>query len=100
MSEALVKRWITKKKELQKEWEMSGKSWEMQQQLLTNAWCSRNKTRVTRSAGGDHEEAEAKSENVDDCHPIISATTSIPLLVELSDLSALPLFSSWLALNL
>merc|ERR1719209_275926 len=26
-------------------------------------------TRVTRSAGGDHGEAEAQSENVDDCHP-------------------------------
>merc|ERR1719331_3268989 len=42
MSEALVKRWIAKKEQLQKEWEMSGKSWEMQQQLLKNAWCSKN----------------------------------------------------------
>jgi len=70
MSEALVKRWTAKKEQLQKEWEMSGKSWEMQEQLLKTAWCSRNKTRVTRSAGGGgHEEAEAQSENVDDCHP-------------------------------
>merc|ERR1711881_835102 len=70
MSEALVKKWIAKKAQLQKEWEMSGKSWEMQEQLLKNAWCSRNKTRVTRSAGGGgHEEAEPQSENVDDCHP-------------------------------
>merc|ERR1711971_752964 len=70
MSDALVKRWIAKKKQLQKEWEMSGKSWEMQEQLLKNAWCSKNKTRVTRSAGGGgHGEAEAHTENVDDCHP-------------------------------
>merc|ERR1719173_219596 len=70
ISEALVKRWIAKKEQLQKEWEMSGKSWEMQEQLLKNAWCSKNKTRVTRSAGGGgHGEAEAHTENVDDCHP-------------------------------
>ena len=68
MPDELVNRWIAKKERLQKEWESSGKSWEMQQQLLKNAWCSRNKTRVTRSAGG-HEEAKANSENVDDCHP-------------------------------
>merc|ERR1719266_3003972 len=70
MPDELVNRWIAKKERLQKEWEMSGKSWEMQQQLLTKAWCSRNKTRVTRSAGGGgHEEAKAQKENVDDCHP-------------------------------
>merc|ERR1711953_753013 len=68
MPDELVNRWIAKKERLQKEWESSGKSWEMQQQLLKNAWCSRNKTRVTRSAGG-HEEAKANSDNVDDCHP-------------------------------
>merc|ERR1712117_938245 len=43
----------------------------MQQQLLKNAWCSRDKNRVTRSAGGGghHEEVVAHSDNVDDCHP-------------------------------
>merc|ERR1719225_1986830 len=53
------------------EWETSEKSWDMQQQLLKNAWCSRDKNRVTSSAGGGghHEEAEAHSDNVDDCHP-------------------------------
>merc|ERR1712156_419376 len=59
------------KAKLQKEWETSEKSWDMQQELLKNAWCSRDKNRVTRSAGGGghHEEAEAHSDNVDDCHP-------------------------------
>merc|ERR1712203_719732 len=71
MSEEQVNMWIAKKAKLQKEWETSEKSWDMQQQLLKNAWCSRDKNRVTRSAGGGghHEEAEAHSDNVDDCHP-------------------------------
>jgi len=71
MSEEQVNMWIAKKAMLQKEWETSEKSWDMQQQLLKNAWCSRDKNRVTRSAGGGghHEEAAAHSDNVDDCHP-------------------------------